>query len=121
MTIIISGNGKEPKILEPESFEDEKAMQKFIADKPESLGLVQYKDYINLRIICREYPTLHGESIDHIGVDQDGDIYIIETKNYANPDKRKVVAQIIDYGATFWSTRDFEDFEIKVNAWLKKK
>ena len=120
MTIIISGNGKEPKILEPESFKDEKAMQKFIANNPESLGLMQYKDDINLRIICREYPTLHGESIDHIGVDQDGDIYIIETKNYANPDKRKVVAQIIDYGATFWSTRDFEDFEIKVNAWLKK-
>ena len=122
MTIIISGNGKEPKILEPESFKDEKAMQKFIANNPESLGLMQYKDDINLRIICREYPTLHGESIDHIGVDQDGDIYIIETKNYANPDKRKVVAQIIDYGATFWSNRkDFEDFERKVNAWLKKE
>ena len=122
MTIIISSNGKEPKILKPESFKDEKAMQKFIANNPESLGLVKYKTDLNLRIICREFSTLHGEYIDHIGVDQYGDIYIIETKFYANPDKRKVIAQIIDYGATFWSNRkDFEDFEIKVNNWLKKE
>ena len=97
-------------------------MQEFIANNPKSLGLVKYKADLNLRIICREFSTLHGESIDHIGVDQDGDIYIIETKNYDNPDKRRVVAQIIDYGATFWSNRkDFEDFERKVNAWLKKE
>ena len=121
MTIIISSNGKEPKILKPESFKDEKAMQEFIANNPESLGLVKYKADLNLRIICREFSTLHGEYIDHIGVDQYGDIYIIETKFYNNSDKRKVIAQIIDYGATFWSNRkDFENFEIKVNAWLKK-
>ena len=121
MTIIISSNGKEPKILKPESFKDEKAMQEFIANNPESLGLVKYKADLNLRIICSEFSTLHGEYIDHIGVDQYGDIYIIETKFYNNSDKRKVIAQIIDYGATFWSNRkDFENFEIKVNAWLKK-
>ena len=37
-----------------------------------------------------------------MGVDEDGDIYIIETKLYRNPDKRQIVAQLLEYGAGLW-------------------
>ena len=46
-----------------------------------------------------------------MGFDRDGEIYIIETKLYKNPDKRLVVAQVLDYGASLWNSySDFNDF-----------
>jgi len=46
-----------------------------------------------------------------VGIDGDGEIYLIETKLYKNTDKRKVVAQVLDYGAALWAHyRNPEDF-----------
>lgn len=41
--------------------------------------------------------------IDAVALDQNGDIYLIETKLYKNPDKRQVIAQVLDYGASLWT------------------
>jgi hypothetical protein len=49
----------------------------------------------------RAFPTNSGP-IDALGINKDGEIYIIETKLYKNPDKRLVVAQVLDYGASLW-------------------
>lgn len=60
--------------------------------------------------MAREVPTNSGP-IDAFGIDKDGEIYIIETKLYKNPDKRLVVAQILDYGASLWKNNtDFDNF-----------
>ena len=48
-----------------------------------------------------------------MAVDQDGDIYIVETKLYKNSDKRTVVAQALDYGAALW--KHFNDFDEFIN------
>ena len=54
--------------------------------------------------------------MDAIGIDKDGDIYCIETKLYKNPDKRLVVAQVLDYGASLWrSYLDFTDFTRRID------
>lgn len=46
-----------------------------------------------------------------LGVDKDGEIYIVETKLYKNSDKRLVVAQILDYGASLWHFyNDYDTF-----------
>ncbi|MEI7425611.1 MAG: hypothetical protein WCK16_01625 [Candidatus Moraniibacteriota bacterium] len=46
-----------------------------------------------------------------MAIDKDGDIYVVETKLYKNPDKRTVVAQALDYGASLWKhTNDFDEF-----------
>jgi hypothetical protein len=58
-------------------------------------------------VVAREFDTQSGP-IDALAVDKDGDIYIIETKLYANADKRRVVAQALDYGASLW--KHFTDF-----------
>ena len=52
-------------------------------------------------MLVREFPTTSGP-IDALAVDADGDVYLIETKLYKNADKRRVIAQIMDYGAALW-------------------
>jgi hypothetical protein len=53
-------------------------------------------------------------------VDKDGGIYLIETKLFKNPDKRTVVAQVLDYGASLWrSNRDFAGFVGQIEELLE--
>ena len=109
MTIIISKNGKNAKIMEPTGFAREDTLQQYIHDNPESIPLYELSDDKKLFIIAREFPTKSGP-IDAIGIDQDGDVYIVETKLYKNPDKRTVIAQALDYGASLWKhSTDFQE------------
>jgi len=110
MAIIISKNGKNAQKIEKSAFEKEDYLQEFIINNPESLPLYAIKEDIQLLIVSREFPTSSG-AIDALGIDKDGEIYIIETKLYKNPDKRLVVAQVLDYGASLWhSYNDFNEF-----------
>jgi hypothetical protein len=110
MAIVISQNGKNAKKIEPSTFEKEDHLQKYIYDNPESIPLYEIKEDIHLLILAREFPT-HSGPIDAIGIDKDGEIYIIETKLYKNPDKRTVLAQALDYGAALWKhSYDFTGF-----------
>lgn len=102
MSIIISESGKPAKRLEREVIQDEAYLQKYIADNPDTLPLQDFKEDIRLTVLAREFPTSSGP-IDALAVDGDGDIYLIETKLYKNPDKRLVLAQVLDYGAAIWS------------------
>ncbi|MBA3830671.1 MAG: hypothetical protein H0X34_02010 [Chthoniobacterales bacterium] len=43
-----------------------------------------------------------GGCIDLLAADADGEIYIIETKLAKNADKRRIIAQALDYGAAIW-------------------
>jgi hypothetical protein len=63
---------------------------------------------LRLLILAREFPTVSGP-IDALGIDQDGNIYVIETKLAKNPDKRYVLAQVLDYGAALWRTYENGD------------
>jgi len=70
----------------------------------------ELKDDKKLLILKREFPTNSGP-IDALAIDKDGEIYIIETKLYKNPDKRTVIAQALDYGAALWAHQiDFSRF-----------
>lgn len=110
MAIVISQNGKNAKKVEQSTFEKESHLQKYIYDNPESIPLYEIKEDIHLLILAREFPT-HSGPIDAIGIDEDGEIYIFETKLYKNPDKRTVLAQVLDYGAALWKhSYDFTGF-----------
>lgn len=102
MSIIISQDGKNAVRLQRTVIEQEGYLQQYIYDNPESLPLHELKDDLQLLILSREFPTTSGP-IDALGVDADGDLYIIETKLYKNPDKRRVLAQMLDYGAALWN------------------
>ncbi len=110
MAITISNNGKDAVKIDKSSFEKENFLQEYIYNNPESIPLYDIKEDIRLLILAREFPTNSGP-IDAIGIDENGELYIIETKLYKNPDKRTVIAQALDYGAALWNhSGDFDEF-----------
>jgi hypothetical protein len=110
MAIIISKNGKDARKIEKTPTKQEDDLQRYVFDNPDSLPLDDIKKGTKLLVIGREFETDSGP-IDVLAVDGDGNIYIIETKLYKNPDKRTVIAQMLDYGAalskTYGSGDDF--------------
>ncbi len=101
MSIIVRRQGQEPEKLEPEPFDRETNLQAYIAKHPEAIPIDELADELQLKIVGREFSTPSGP-IDALGVDQNGQIYIVETKLYHNPDKRRIVAQLLDYAAALW-------------------
>ncbi|MBM2820920.1 MAG: hypothetical protein HW405_680 [Candidatus Berkelbacteria bacterium] len=121
MSIIITKNGKNAEKIDKSGFAYEDRLQQYIDDNPESIPLYEIKEDIRVLVLAREFETGSGP-IDAIGIDKDGDIYVIETKLYKNADKRKVVAQVLDYGASLWkSSIDFSIFTQQIDAYLDKK
>ena len=105
MSIIISQHGKKARKIDKSPFDKETNLQQYICDNPESIPLYEIKDDISLLIVAREFRTASGP-IDAVGVDKDGEIYLVETKLYKNADKRLVVAQVLDYGSSLWHSRN---------------
>ncbi len=115
MPIIVSQNGKNAQKVDSTPFGLEDRLQEYILDNPNSIPLYEIRDDIELVLLSREFQTNSGP-IDAIGVDAEGNLYLIETKLYKNPDKRTVVAQVMDYGAALWKhLTNFEDFMMMLN------
>lgn len=108
MDIIISKNGKNANMVSSTGFEREDYLQEYIYENPDAIPLYEIEKDRKLFIVKREFPTNSGP-IDALAIDDRGNIYIIETKLYKNPDKRHIVAQALDYGAALW--KHFNDFE----------
>ena len=120
MAIIISKNGKNAVKVEKSSFDKEDFLQQYIYENPESIPLYDIKEDIRLLILAREFPTNSGPT-DALGIDRDGEIYIVETKLFRNPDKRTVIAQALDYGAALWKySGDFAQFVSALDAAVSK-
>lgn len=101
MSIIITNGDGDVTKLSKRRVESEEILQGYIYDHPESLPLEEYKEDLQPLIVAREFPTSSGP-VDALGIDRDGELYVIETKLYKNPDKRLVLAQMLDYGAALW-------------------
>ena len=115
MAIIISKKGKNAKKLDKISIPKEDFLQRQIYENPECIPLYDYKEDVQLLILAREFPSGAG-AIDALGIDKDGELYLVETKLYKNPDKRLVVAQVLDYGASLWQLyRESNNFIQKVD------
>ncbi|MDP2788484.1 MAG: hypothetical protein Q8O46_00320 [bacterium] len=121
MAIIISKDGKNAKKVDKSAFEKEDYLQDYIQNNPESIPVYEIEEDKRLFIITREFLTESGP-IDALAVDKDGDIYIVETKLYKNPDKRMVVAQALDYGAALWKhLGDFSEFAHRLDEEMQNK
>ncbi len=123
MPIIITENGNVSRKLNESFFANEDGLQNFIHNNPDCIPLYEIDNEIRLLILAREVPTKSGP-IDAFGIDANGEAYIIETKLYKNPDKRLVVAQVLDYGASISENRDsaeefYQSIENKVNHYFK--
>ena len=97
-------------------FSKEKPLKKIIIDHPELLPISEISQSPEFFPISSEMETNHGP-LDILGIDQYGGIYIIETKLYKNPDRRKIMAQAWDYsGGLSTFKNDFELFKDKIKA-----
>jgi len=120
MPIIVSQSGKNAQKVEQSKFEQEDHLQQYIYDNPESIPLYDIKEDVRLLILVREFGTQSGP-IDALGVDADGTIYLVETKLYKNSDKRLVVAQVLDYGASLWKNgSNFNEFSNSIDRASQK-
>jgi len=117
MTIIVTRDGKDPKILKKQDFENEDWLQDYINKVSDSIPL--YGEDTKLFIIDREFSTKSGP-IDALGIDVAGQIYVIETKLDRNSDKRHIIAQLLDYGASLWSKTSFDEFFNDVDSRVNK-
>lgn len=105
MAIIISEAGKNARKLDQTSLAREEFLQAYIKDNPHTIPINEIKENLRLLVLAREFQTISGP-IDALGADQDGNLYIIETKLAKNPDKRLVIAQALDYGAALWRANE---------------
>jgi RecB family endonuclease NucS len=89
---------------------NENMIHNWIAERPELLGL-------DLLIIGREVVAPDRGRIDLLGIDEDGNLAILELKRDRTP--REVIAQVLDYASwvTTLSTREIHDIALR---YLKK-
>src|SRR6266498_3609122 len=120
MSIIISQKGKNAQKIDKSDFEREGYLQNYVHENPESIPVYEIEEDKRLFVVAREFPTESGP-IDALAIDKDGDIYVVETKLYKNPDKRTVVAQALDYGASLWRHSGYDKFITIVNNEINKK
>ncbi|MCX6796020.1 MAG: hypothetical protein NTW06_00810, partial [Candidatus Falkowbacteria bacterium] len=120
MSIIISQNGKNAQKIEKTDFEKEGYLQNYIHENPESIPVYEIEEDKKLFVVAREFSTESG-SIDALAIDKDGDVYVVETKLYKNTDKRMVVAQALDYGASLWRHSDYNEFINNINNEISNK
>ena len=103
MAIIVQQEGGEAQVVQLGGFPQEVDLQRYVCENPQILPIGEIKEDAQFTVLDRETPVVSG-SIDILGVDSEGDIYIVETKLFKNSDKRKVLAQVFDYGAAIWRT-----------------
>lgn len=121
MSIIITENGKNASRLDRTKFVDENELQEYLYENPDVVPIYEIEDDRELLILSREFHTNSGP-IDALGVDIRGNLYIVETKLYKNPDKRTVIAQALDYGAAMWAYyEDYSDFISILNRDVSNK
>lgn len=121
--IYVETNTGELRATDETPFDGEDELQRLIAANPELLGGEQIDGNEAKRwvLIKREQPVLPDEdaagwwSLDHLFVDQDAVLTLVECKRGSNTElRRKVVAQMLDYAAhsRFWRAADLrEEFE----------
>jgi len=104
-------DGEKFVVLEESDFDRETALQEALKRNPEVIPVadLELEDVI---VVGRE-TSLPAGAIDLLLVDAQGQVVIVETKLSRNPElRRRVVAQLLDYGASLWKTaptiRDFE-------------
>jgi hypothetical protein len=117
MAIIVSKKGSQSTyVIDKSDFALERNLQDYICDHPEAIPVEDKR----LLVVARELQTESGP-IDAFAVDKDGDLYIVETKLYRNPDKRTVVAQALDYGASLWRHSDFNQLLLTLDEAAAKQ
>ncbi|SNS80426.1 protein of unknown function [Ekhidna lutea] len=101
--------------------DDELAVQELIFKNPDCLPISDIDESYNPVVpVCMELNTTVGP-LDILMVSPNGELTIVETKLWRNPEaRRKVVAQILDYAKEL-SNWAYEDLQREINRRLNSK
>ena len=118
--ILIDTNNKKNFLEKTDAF-DEASIQELIFDYPDCLPISDIDEAFNPVIpVCLELNTPVGP-LDILMISPNGELIIIETKLWRNPEsRRKVVAQILDYAKEL-SNWTYEDLQREINRKLSLK
>ena len=113
--------GKNVISLNKDDIVDELSIQNLVFDNPSCLPISDIDESFNPIIpVCKELRTPVGP-LDILMITPNGDIAIMETKLWRNPEaRRKVIAQILDY-ANELSKWTYEDLQRELNRKLNRK
>lgn len=101
--------GQKEYLVKEEKIKAENELQDAVKKNPELIP-IEDLNLLNLLVVGREI-TLPSGSIDLMCIDEKGTIVIVEfKKGPENPDSRRVLAQLLDYGSHLWGLT-FEEFE----------
>jgi hypothetical protein len=90
MTNLFHIQGDELLRIQPSRMSSEDQLENWICQNPRQFGL-------DVMIIGRQIITAHEGRLDLLGIDEDGDLVVIELKRDRTP--RDVVAQALDYAS----------------------
>lgn len=98
-----NSNEKEWKLVETAKYGKEGELQHLLAESPRLISISEIRDNASpLVVAVREFPLPIGY-IDVLAFSAGGDIAVIECKLASNSDaKRKVIGQVLEYGANLW-------------------
>jgi hypothetical protein len=107
MSILIRQRGSKWEKAIRAEFADEKQLQTLLYESPE---LIKTED--DLAIVFTREGSLPGSGYtDLIGIDVDGNIFLVETKLARNPEiRREVIGQILEYAAFLWG-KNYDDID----------
>ena len=108
------GNRENWKLVQSFTYGDEAELQKLLADSPDLIPAMDMREGVSqLVAVVREYSVPIG-FIDLVGFTAEGDIAVIECKLANNPEiKRKVIGQVLEYGASLWKM-SYEEFDQRI-------
>ncbi len=81
----------------------ENELQDLLAKSPSLIPVGDIREGASpLIAAAREVSTLSGGAIDILACSSNGELTLVECKLTANPDRRKVLAQVLDYASDLW-------------------
>lgn len=114
---ILIRNSKEKvwKIVESAEYGKETELQKLLAESPGLISLEEIRPRAGTLVWAVQEFGLPIGSVDLIAFTAGGDIAVIECKLATNQEvKRKVIGQVLDYGANLWEMR-YEELDEAVH------
>ncbi len=114
MKIMVKGSGSSRWLkIEERAFGKEVELQELLSSNPDLIPVEMLGDERKpIRVSIREAGLPGSGHTDLIGVDEDGNIAVVETKLASNQEiRRKVIGQILEYAAYLWKKTygEFDD------------
>jgi len=112
--LLRNGNQENWKMVESFSYGDEKELQKLLAESPDLIPAQDMREGAGQLIAVIREVNVDVGFIDFLGFSAEGEIAVIECKLANNPEvKRKVIGQVLEYGAALWGMT-YEEFDQKI-------